>query len=119
MLLYTEPRRFFWLNLDPCGIHLLIQSGFATKTHCGFGGANMLDYRFVALQRLSRPVGANEVEAAMFNRIPLRGSRRVVGHRDCQAKLIGQILQPRFPRPAAVAVRATTISFDQQTRLSG
>ena len=77
----------------------------------------MLEDGLITLQGMTRPVGAEQVEHPMLNRIPFGRTRRVMRHRNLQAKLIGQRLEVDFPRQAAVAVRPATIGFDQQVAL--
>ena len=76
--------------------------------------ADEFQHRFIAHQRLARPVVTNQAEHPMFDRVPLRGSWRVVHDRDDQFELIRQSLQSHFPSPLAVAVGPTAIGLDQQ-----
>src|SRR5437762_14030455 len=78
-------------------------------------GSNKLQHCFVTDQRLARPVGANQANHAMFNRVPFGGAWREVRHRDRELEFIRQPLAPSFPAPTPMTIGATTISLDQQT----
>src|ERR1700733_7298476 len=60
-------------------------------------GADELDNNLVADQRLAAPVHGDEGEQAMFDLVPLAGTRRQVGHGHFQAGLVGKALELTFP----------------------
>ena len=87
-----------------------VQNGTTAKTGSRAGAPNMFEHRFVADQWFSSPIGADEIEHAVFNQVPLGRARRKMPHSDGQAKLIRQLLQPHAPDPASRVVAATAPS---------
>ena len=55
--------------------------------------ADVLQDRLVTDQGLPSPVVANPAEQAVLDRVPLRGTRRVVRYADHQTELVCQTLQ--------------------------
>ncbi len=78
---------------------------------------NAFQDRFVTPQRLAGPIRADQAEHAVINRIPLRRSRRVMRHRDRQAKFVREFLQGKLPCPFAMVVGSAAVHFDQQSPL--
>jgi len=60
------------------------------------------------------PVDGNEGKEAVFDLVPLTGSRREVGHGDIQTLFIGQGLQCFLPKFVSDAIASPTISGDQE-----
>ena len=94
-----------------------VQLGLTTKTGGRGCGPNMVEYRFVTIKWLTSPIGTDQIEHAMFNRVPFGSAGRIMGDGDNQAKFIGQELETHFPNPTSVAIGATTVSFNQQILL--
>src|SRR3954453_4875594 len=88
-----------------------VQAGAATKALWRSRGANELQDRFIAEQRLSGPIATDQAEHAVIDGISFAGSAGKVGHRDHQAKFIGKMLQGHFPCPLSVIVGATAVGF--------
>src|SRR3989442_11073590 len=62
-----------------------IQAGPAMKARGRSRRTNVLEHRLVTVQGLARPVGADQAEHPMIDRIPLRRARREVRHCDRQS----------------------------------
>jgi len=75
---------------------------------------NVVEYCLVAVKRLASPIGADQIEHPMFNRVPFRSTGGIMGNRDNQSKFIRQLLETHFPYPAAATIGITTIGLDQQ-----
>lgn len=111
---YVQSLKILVRNLLLQFIFGRIQLGLAPKTSGRGSGPNVVEDRLVAVERLASPIGADQTEHPMFNRVPFGSAGRVMGHGDNQAKFIGQLLEPLFPDPAPAAIRITTIGLDQQ-----
>lgn len=96
-------------------VFLLIQTGPTMKPRFRLRGANKFQHGFVAGQRFSSPVGADQTEHAMVDRIPFRRSWRIMRHGDDQAEFICQRLQSYLPLPFAMVVCPAAVRLDQQT----
>ncbi len=94
-----------------------VQLGLTKKTGGRGRGTNMVEYRFVTIERLTSPIGTDQTKHAVFNWVPFGSAGRIMGDRDNQAKLIGQVLEAHFPNPAPVAIGATTVGFNQHMLL--
>ncbi len=79
---------------------------------------NEFEDGLVTAQRLPGPVLFDMAKQLVFNRVPFGRVRRQVYDGDCQAELVRQLLEPVFPQPATVAIRSTTVRFDQQMLLA-
>lgn len=115
---YSNPLSLFRSRSLGCVI-LAIQAGPAVKTSSRARGPDEFQDRFVGGQRLSGPVGADQTEHAMVDRIPLRSSRWIMGHSDDQAALVRQTLQSSFPFPFPMVVGPAAIHLDQQMLTAG
>jgi hypothetical protein len=91
-----------------------IQLGLTPKTSGRGRGTNVVEYRLVAVKRLASPIGADQIEHPMFNRVPFRSAGGIMGDRDNQSKFIRQLLETHFPHPATATIGITTIGLDQQ-----
>jgi hypothetical protein len=60
------------------------------QTGRSFSGTNEFQNSFVIKQRLCCPVVANEAKHAVFDRIPLGGTRRIMTHLDLKADAIAE-----------------------------
>jgi len=87
------------------------QAGFRT------GRSNELQHGFVIPERLSRPIGFNMTKQSVLNQVPLRRVGRQVRDGDRQAEFIRQLLEAELPQPTPIAIRATTVRFNQQMAL--
>src|ERR1700753_1757700 len=87
------------------GVHLT--TGF--EAGLGRGGSDQLDDHRVADQRLATPVLADESEQAVLDLVPFAGAGRQMGHRYCQAGLVGETLQFALPQLDPCAVAAPTV----------
>src|SRR5919108_4943828 len=95
-------------------VHAAIQAGRTAKALRRAGRTDKLQYRFVTHEWLAGPVGADQIKHAMLNRVPLRGTRWEVGHRNAELEGIGQPLQSDLPAPASITLGAAAIGLDQQ-----
>src|SRR3990170_304612 len=116
MVQQPHTRLCFLGHLELRRVEPRIQQGAAAKTGGRSRGADVLEHDFVAGQRFAGPIGAYQVEHAVFDGIPLGGSRRIVADRDRQAKFISQVLQAHLPGPTTVTVCTSAVGFDGQPR---
>ena len=79
---------------------------------------NVVKHRLVTGKRLASPIGADQIEHTMFNRVPFGSTSRIMGNRDNQSKFIGQLLETHFPNAAAVTIGTTTVGLDQPMLLT-
>src|SRR5262245_27535772 len=113
----TNLSQLFLRNNKTRLINSLVQIGLATKP-CGRGrGPNKVENSFITVQRMTCPVGTNQVEHPMLNQVPFGGPRRIMVDRNNQVKLIGQLLQLEPPEPRPVAIGTPAISLDQEAPL--
>src|SRR6516225_5314229 len=75
--------------------------------------ADEADDRFIVLERLAFPVGANPAKQAMLDGVPFRCPWRIVGYRDRHAPAVCQLLQGPFPGPSPRTICPTAISLDE------
>ena len=78
------------------------------------GATNQPQHLVQTFQRFSRPVQTDGTKQTVFDGIPFRCARRVMGNRDRQAVLIGPPLQRMFPQTWAITVAAPGVGLDQQ-----
>jgi|GEM_PF-38464 len=104
-----------WRHLPASGILVRIQHSSTVEPFGRARSPYVLEHLLVACQRLSGPVAADQAEHAVVDRVPLRGSRRVVRHRDHQAELVGKLLQRHLPLPFPVGVGSARVRLDQQS----
>lgn len=114
----TQLIQGFDRNRNPCFIDGGIQIGLTAKAGGRGCSPNIVEHGFVTVQRVTGPVGTDQIEHAMLDQIPLGGARRIMVDGDNQAKLIGQLLQFEPPQAGAVAIRTPTIGLDQQAVLA-
>ena len=86
-----------------------------TRAHAQPGrracGAQVFQDGLEAVERASRPVLADFAEQAVFDRIPFRRGRGVVGHGHAQAVAVAEaMLQVEFPGARRAAVAAAAVS---------
>src|SRR4051812_12981085 len=86
-----------------------IQPCLTLKAALRVGGPNKLHHRFITDQRLTGPVGADQTEHAMFNRVPFGSAWWEVCHGDRELEFIRQPLEPGFPAPTPITIGATAI----------
>src|SRR5713226_10614065 len=96
-----------------------VQLGLDPEAGRGAGGANEVDHRLIAHQRLALPVQTDEREHAVLDLVPFAGARRIVTHRDGQAGLIRELLQVIFPCPIPATITSPAIGAQQQSRRRG
>src|SRR6266545_7005642 len=92
-----------------------VEPSTAPESALGFGSADELQRRLIADQWLPSPVLTNEAEHPMLNRIPFGSACWQMGDRDVEVKLIGQLLQAKFPQPTAITIATATVSVNQQS----
>lgn len=92
-----------------------VEPGTASESALGFGCADKLQRCLIADQWLPSPVPTDETKHPMLNRIPFGGACWQMGDRDVEVKLIGQLLQAKFPQPTAITIATATVSFNQQS----
>src|ERR1022692_1363709 len=78
------------LTFVPGGIAGAVDFGANRQPFAVGGGGNELHDNFVADERFTPPVLADEGEEPVFDRVPLAGPPRQVGHFDCQPGGVGQ-----------------------------
>src|SRR6267378_3511595 len=103
----------FLRDFDASRIMSRIQHCPASQT-CRRGRvADEANDRFVVLERLAFPVGADPAEQAVLDGIPFRRPWWVVGYGDRHAPAVCQLLQGPFPGPGPRTVRPTAVSFNE------
>ena len=75
-------------DLDPVRIRIRIETAFHFQSCLGRGRRNQVDDDFVADQWFATPVLADEREQAMFDLVPLAGSRRKMADGNFQPRFI-------------------------------
>lgn len=115
----TQLIQGFDRDRDPRLIDGGIQIGLAAKARGRGRGPNVVKHRFITVQRVTSPVGTDQVKHPMLDQVPLGGPRRIVVDGDNQAKLIGQLLQFDPPQPGSIPIRPPTVGLDQQAALAG
>ena len=81
----------------------------------GSGGADVVEYRVVAVKGSSSPVFRDLAEEPVLDRIPFRGSRRVVGNGDGEAMSRGEaLMQGKLPCAVGRSVSSATVSEDSE-----
>src|SRR4051794_15395058 len=65
-------------------------------------------------ERAASPSLGDVAEQAMLDRVPLRGTGRIVADRDRQAGLVGQFRHLTLPQPTPRSIGAAAIGCDQQ-----
>ena len=114
----TQLIQGFDRDLDPRLIDGGIQIGLAAKAGGRGRGPNVVEYRFVTVQRMTSPVGADQIEHPMLDQVPLGGPRRIVVDGDNQAEFIGQLLQFDPPQSGSIPIGTPTVGLDQQAALA-
>ena len=94
-----------------------VQLGLTPKTGGRRGGSNVIEDGLVTIQRFASPIGADQIEHAMFNRVPFGSAGGVMGDGDNQAKFIGQMLEAQFPNATPVPIGSAAVGLDQQMLL--
>src|SRR5271157_3993256 len=110
------PCPFFGTDFALLRIFPGVQAGLAVESLLRACPSDVLEDHFVARQRLSFPVVADQAEHPVVDRVPLARPRWVVRHRDHQVELVCQVLQRQLPLPLAVVVGPATVRLDQQPR---
>src|SRR5208283_1724056 len=93
-----------------------VQRCAATEARARSRRADVLQHDFVAGQRLAGPIGADQVEHAVLDRVPLGSSCGIMSDRDGQSEFIRQVLQAHLPGPTTVPIGASAVGFDRQPR---
>ena len=81
-------------DLQASGIHLVHQERFGFQTRFGDRAADERQHRLKGAQGVSRPIEADRPKHAMLNRVPLRGTRRVMTDGHFQTELIEPAVAP-------------------------
>ena len=110
---YFERGHLLIGDLDSFGIVSGVQGGLDAEPSLRGGIGNQVYDHRVARQGLAAPVLGDPTKHAMFDLIPLAGSRRKVTDTDLQIDLIRQLLQCVLPQPVAARIAATPIGGDQ------
>ena len=101
---------------DAFWIALFVQLAADGQTSAGGCRRNKLNDHFVADQRFSAPVLADEREQAVLDLIPLAGAGRQVTDDNLKPDLVRKLLQFPLPQSHPRAIAAAAISRDQQPR---
>lgn len=102
---------------DTRGVGGRHQVGPHRQTGLGRRVGNVVSHQIKGPQRTPRPGSADLAEQAMLNRVPFRGARGIMAHRDGQSQPICELhLELLLPDARAGAVAAAAIRFDQQGR---
>ena len=88
----------------------------ATEARARPCSADVLQHDFVTGQRFAGPIGADQVEHAVLDRVPLGGSCGIMSDSDRQSEFISQVLQAHLPSPTTVAIGTSAVGFDGQPR---
>ena len=102
-------------DLDPRLVLVVVENRLHLQALAGRGRPDVVEYGFVRVQRSSCPVPADLTEEQVLDRIPLRGSRRIVAHRDRDVEAVADLLlQLQLPRPDAGAIAAAVVREYEQ-----
>ena len=115
-LMWTQ-RQFFKIlsrHFQTCQIGSCVQISLTTKARRCLSAGYVIDDSLITFKRSRSPIATYQIEHPMFNRIPLRGSSRVMGHCDIEFELISKVLQSDFEQATTITITATTITFNQQ-----
>src|SRR5207253_2212712 len=91
-----------------------VEQSAASEPTLSFGRANELQRGLITDQWLSSPVLTDKTEQVVLNRIPFGSAGWQMCDRNLQVEFICQLLQPKFPQPAAIAIGAAAVGFNQQ-----
>ena len=83
-----------------------LRRGFDPQPRFGGRRSNQLDDCHPIGERPGAPVLGDMAEEAVLYFVPLGSPRWIVAHRDCEVRLVGELLQFELPQPDARAVRA-------------
>ena len=104
-----------WLNKYRAGGILAHQVRAHAQSRGGACGAQVFQDGLVAVQRAGGPVLGDLAEQAVFDGVPLRGGRRVVGHGHAQAVPVAEaVLQVEFPGARRATVANAAVGQDLQ-----
>ena len=97
-----------------------VELGSDGKACAGPGGGDIVEDGVIGLERHPLPVPADLAEQAVFDRVPFRGSGRVVTDGDAQSVTITELLlQIAQPDPGARAIGTTGIGQDKKLGRTG
>ena len=100
---------------DACRVATAIELSGDRQPGLSSGGANEVQNLLVAVEWFADPVLGDFRKEAVFDRVPFGGARRVVGDRQSQAELIGQLrLEFGFPGAATGAIAATGVAQNEE-----
>jgi transposase len=112
--LQSDRREFFIGDLDTGPVSLGIQLRSNPQPGLRRRVADQIHDDRPRAERLATPVLRDVAEHAVLDLVPLARPGWEVAHRDPQAQVIRQVLQPDFPQPRPIAVTAPGIGGDQQ-----
>ncbi len=95
-------------------IAAFVECSMATKPGHRACCANVFQNYFIAGERFTGPVCADEAKHSMLNQIPLGGTWRKMSNGNRQSELVCKSLQSDFPSPDSWSVSASAITFNQQ-----
>ena len=75
--------KLFGSRFCPGRVMTTVQVSGDSQTSLGSGGANEAEYLWVGIERFAGPVLRNLGEETVLDRVPLRGTGRIVGNGEC------------------------------------
>src|SRR3954447_5819704 len=96
-----------------------VECGADGQAGLGGGAANEVNDHVVAHQGTAAPVLRDVGEQAVFDLVPLAGTRREVADGHAQPGLVREALQRDLPQPRAAAVAAAPVGGDEQVGGTG
>ena len=109
--------RFHFLGyLDLGRVKPCIQRCEATEARARPCSTDVLQHDFIAGQGFAGPIGADQIEHVVLDRVPFGCACGIMSDRDCQSEFIGQVLQTDLPGPATITIGTSAVGFDRQPR---
>src|SRR5262245_33147692 len=80
-----------------------IERGFDSQSRFGRRRGDEFNHGHPVGEGTGAPVLGDMAEEAMLYFVPLGSTRWIVAHRDCEVRLVGELLQFELPQPDACA----------------
>jgi len=87
-------------NFDAFRLGFGVEAGVHLQAHVGGRASDQVDDDLQAVEQLAAPVGPDEAEQPVLDRVPFTCPRGKVADRDRKAAVVGELLQLGLPQSA-------------------